>query len=402
MIVSLMVLCGSYLLIVWKDRSWINWATPAFFFTLGGRYIFQFAYLYFINPSGSHYAYFFSYTTYALSFLTAALVYTFVKPFKLRPPLHSTQDVGLWPWILLLLGFLLYLPILIEFRAYLGDPRRIYALTRTGYGLWFFGSTTVTALAFVTYLFQKHKTVCSALSFYGICAALAYWHGSKGIILTYALIWMLYRVYVGRKTISAFAAIVSLSGVAALVIGSFALFSTAGDIVDLANSVMSYADYVRNSMLVIDDQQGERYYGRLTLENEVYSRIPRALMPDKPKDFGPFFLAKTYAPAAYRAGEGAPAFDIGLQYADFGPISIVFLCFFSGCTAWIMSSALFHLRQWPSPGTFVVVLYLAGVAIITAGSGNYLPEAIFFAGGLSLILRVRIIRGPVSFRRGIF
>jgi hypothetical protein len=385
-------------LIVWKDRSWINWATPAFFFMVGGRYILQFAYLWIMGAGGSHYAYFFYYATYAMSFLTGALVYVFVKPFKAKPLLNTTQDVSGWPWILLVLGFLIYLPILIKFRAYLTDPRQIYALTRIGYGLWYFGSATVTTLAFVTFLFKKNKHAWDPLVFYGICGVLAYLHGSKGVILTYALIWILHRVYIRRKAVGVFAATFILFATATLVIGSFALFSTAGDMLELANSVMGYADYVRNAMLVIDDDQGARYYGRLALENEVYSRIPRALMPDKPKDFGPFLLAKKYAPGSYRAGEGAPAFDLGFQYADFGPLSAVYLCFLSGFAAWIVSSVLFQLRNWPNPGTFIVFLYVAGVGVITAGAAYYLPEALFLAGGLSLLMRLRLVRGPFPMR----
>jgi len=399
MLLSFLVLGASYLLIAWKDRSWINWATPFFFLAVGARYIFPFLYLYLIrSPGGSHYAYFFCYTTYALSFLTGALVYTFVKPFKIRHlSSNSTHGVGIFPWLLLFLGFLLYLPVLVEFRAYLATPRKIYELTRTGYGIWFFGSTFFATLGFVTYLFQKGKSLIGVLTFCVLCGALTYWHGSKGQILNYVLIWMLYRVYVDRKSIRALTALAVLLGTGALVIGSFALFSNTGDMIALVDSVTGYADSVRNAMEVIDDQQGKRYYGQLAIEDEVYSRIPRAIMPGKPMAYGSFRLARTYSPASYRNNEGTSAFDIGVRYADFGPFSMILLCLSSGGIAWLLSSLVFHLRRQPTSGTFLIFIFLAGVNVIPISGVFFLPEMILLASALSFALRFRLIRGGLKF-----
>ena len=395
LLLSFLVVIAGYLVIVWKDSSWINWASPFFLLSVGSKYVFQFLYLYSINPGGSRYAYAFCYTTYGLSFLIGALVYAFVRPIKIRqsgPPV----DLGTLPWFLLLLGFLLYLPVLIEFRAYLTEPRRIYELTRTGYGLYYFGSTTFTTLGFVTFLFKRDKGIWSTTLFFTICTALAYWHGSKGQIITYILIWLLYRVYVNRTPIRAFMASVLLASVAGLAIGSFVLFSSAADVADLANSVTTFADYVRNAMLVIDDPHGQIYYGRLLIENEVYSRIPRSIMPDKPKDFGPFILAKIYNPASYRNDEGVGAFDLGALYADFGVLSMFFVCAYSALSALFISSLTLHLRGGAGPGTFIVFLFMVGVSVIPIAGPFYLPESIALAGVVSLAARFRILRPSLT------
>lgn len=392
LLLSFLVVVASYLLVVWKDRSWINWATPAFLISIGSKYFFQFLYLcYSADPGGSHYAYAYCYTTYGLTFFVGAVVYAFVKPIKLRQP-GPSDDLRALPWLLLLLGVLLYLPILIEFRAYLSEPRRIYEQTRTGYGLYFFGSTTFVTLGFVTFLFKRGKTFASAAVLFSICVLLAYWHGSKGQIIIYLLVWMLYRVYVNRVPIRIFAASFMLLAVAGLVFASFALFSGIADIAELADSVTSYADYVRNAMLVIDDPNGTRYYGRLMVEGEVYSRIPRFLMPSKPKDFGSFMLAKTYYPASYRADEGLPDFSLGVIYADFGPLSIILICIYSAISALFVSTLVRHLRRGGGAGAFIVFLFMAGITLIPIGGAFFLPESIALGGAILFAGRFRVLR----------
>lgn len=391
---SLLIISFAYFLIVRKDKSWINWMTPFFFLSLGARYIFPLIYLFVTdNPNGSRYAYLFCYTTYAFSMMSAALVYAYIKPIKLRAPSGHNERLGLLSWLLLLLGIVLYLPILIEFREFLTQPRRIYELTRSGYGPLFFGSTLLATLGFVTYLFNKRKGLFGTLVFYILCGALTFLHGSKGEILNYFLIWMLYQVYVNHKKVSAVAAISVVGFAAIATIGSYVLFSSAADIVELFNNLTGYADGVRNAMRVIDDTQADYYLGRLTLENEIYSRIPRALMPSKPKDYGEFAIGKKYDPAQYRLDEGSPNYDIGFPYADFGPFTLIYLCVTSSVMAWLVSSFAASLRQRPTVERFIVFIFLAGVNVIPISGVFYLPETMIIAGALSYVQRLSVYRG---------
>jgi hypothetical protein len=402
--VSLLVSCISYLLIVRKDKSWINWGTWLFLGSLATRYVLPIIYLFMTGSSGgSKYAYSFCYTAYALSSLSAALVYAYVKPFKLRSsPSYQAQNpyLGQLAWLMLLLGFLFYLPILIEFRAYLAEPRRIYELTRTGYGVYFYTSIFLATLGFATYLFSNPKTKLGAILFFGLATALAYWHGSKGEIVNYFLIWILYRVYVDRKRIRALGALSIVGGVGILVIGSFALFLKPTDIYDLGANLTGYADIIRNNMVVIDDPHLDLYFGQLMIENEVYSRVPRAVMPGKPKDYGPFALGKKYDPAQHRSDKGDPAYDVGLAYADFGPLSMICLCGSSAFMAWLVSSFAGEMRHRPTPGRFVIFVFLAGVNVIPISGVFLLPETILIAGVLSIAQRLCIVRGGLSLRHG--
>ncbi len=398
MLLSFLVSVGAYLLIVWKDRSWINWATPFFFISVGTRYVFQFGYLLLVAAGGSRFAYFFCYSTYALSFLSMALAYTFIRPVRWRLSGSPQPSIRWLPWILLTIGVLLYLPVLIEFRAELANPRRIYELTRTGYGVWNYGSTTFVSLGFVTYLFKHNKSTLGSFIFYVACAASVYWHGSKGALVTFVLIYLLHRVYILRKPTGVVASVTLLGMTASVLIALFALFGNVADTVDLFQSVTSYADYVRNAMTVIDDPNGQRYYGRLTIENEIYSRVPRVLDSDKPKDFGPFILAKIYNPESYRNDEGVGDFSIGEYYADFGSFSLMLSCLFSLIMGWFAASMTSHLRLSPSAPAFIVLLFFAGINVIPISGTFFLPEALILAGLLSVALRLTLIgRGS---RRG--
>lgn len=388
---SLVVVCCSYALICRKDRSWINWATSWFIFSVAANYILPFAYLLIVDSSWSLYAYSYCYATYAGSFFAAAVTYRWVKPMRLVPS-RSTPcpEIRTLPWILLALGFAFYLPVLIEYRTLLLHPRDIYMQTRTGYGLWFFGSSMFVNLGFVTYLFKANRTRTGALTFFLCCAIIIYLHGSKGQLLSLLMIWILYRVYAKGKLATISSAIRTGLAISLLVISSFAFFATdVTGISDLLLTMMSYSDYSRNAMMVIDDREANSHWGMLAFENELFSRVPRAIMPDKPKDFGEFALAKKYYPDWFSDDTGSPSFGIGFQYADFGPFTIFVIMFGSVFTGWAVRSLTEAIRLRPHPSYLLGLLFFSGVAIIPAGEGYFLPETILLALGISFLLRFR-------------
>lgn len=385
------VLCA-YLLIYRRDGSWINWATPSYIFALSANYVFPFAVLFISGATGSKYSYAYCYTTYAVSALAGAAGYLSVKP-TLVPPrtLRPLPDVGLLPWLLLIAAVLLYMPVIIEFRDSLLHPRDIYVQTRTGYGLYFFGSSALANVAFVTYLFKKHKSFSGALVFYVSCITLVFLHGSKGQLLTLAYIRVLYWVYVQSKKVRLIKAFISVALLAGVGMASFAIFADFSDTVELLTFMRDYSDYTRNAMLVIDDSSATIYSGQLVLESEIYSRVPRLIMPDKPKDFGIYKLARIYYPASFRADAGSPDFGIGLQYADFGPFAILYICFWSALTGWLVATLVRSLRRQPRPATFVIFLFFSGIVILPIGSGYLLPETLLLAWSVSLALRFRLM-----------
>ncbi len=71
--------------------------------------------------------------------------------------------------------------------------------------------------------------------------------------------------------------------------------------VEALEAVSQYSDYTRNAMLVIDSHFPLQY-GRLTVESQTFSRIPRFLMPSKPKNFGAFYLVDQFFPTSDGCG----------------------------------------------------------------------------------------------------
>jgi len=385
--ISMLITLFSYWLISRKEGSWINWATPNFVFVVAAEYVFQFAYLLLFSGVGSEYAYTFCYATYAATNLVGAIVFCFVKPIDLGAiKLRVHADSGQVAWFLLCLAFLLYAPILIEFRQYVLEPREIYMRTRIGYGLNYFGSTMLADLSLCLYLFRQRRRAFFSVFFYLLCFVLIYLHGSKGQLFTPLFMMLLFRVYVNRKTISARLAVLILGAVSVFGIASFAAYGTFQNIAGILQYMTEFSDYTRNAMIVIDDPQGRTYYGRLALETLLYPHIPRAFMSDKPKDFGALQLAKVYFPANYRSEAGAPAFGIGEQYADFGVFAILILCATSAATAWLASSAIAFLRINRHPSVFVLVLFLSNLTFIPAGTGYWLPETMVLALGIAFLL----------------
>jgi hypothetical protein len=223
---------------------------------------------------------------------------------------------------------------------------------------------------------------------------LTYWHGSKGQIVNYFLIWILYQAYVARQRVRLFTALVIVTVASILILGSYALFTTAADLYELSYDLTGYTDAVRNAMKIIGNPRGDFYFGRLTAEIEFYNRIPRVVMPDKPMDFGGFALAKKYDPEQYRSDTGAPNYDIGVQYADFGPFAIVLICLSSAVLAWFISAFAADLYQRAHPSRFIVFIFMCGVNVIPISGVFFLPETLFVAYLLSFAMKLHGFRGP--------
>jgi O-antigen polymerase len=398
MSISLLVVLGSYLLICRRDRSWVTWASSIFLFVCAAEYIFPFALFLTSGPAGSHYAYGYCYFTYALSSLTLAVVYVNVKsrpfvPSSMRP----APEIGMLPWGLLAIGILLYLPIIIKFRADLLHPRDIYTETRTGYGPLYFLSSTFADLSLVAYLFKRRKNIVGSVIFYAACGALMYLHGSKGQLLAPVEIAVLYVVYVKHKRISFWGAVLATLLFVSIAMAAFAATANLSDVSEILEHMENYSDYTRNAMMVIDDPESRRYIGQLTLEAELYARVPRALMPDKPKDFGMFKLARIYFPGSYRSDEGTPDFNIGMQYADFGPFAFLYICACSALSGWVLRIVVDFLNVMPHPSIFLLLLLYANLSVYSVASGFPLPETLAIGAAIALAIKFRVL--PAQFPR---
>ena len=395
---SLAVVIAAYIMIVVKDKSFFHILTPIYFTFVPGYYLLELVHMHYFGYSAQSSTYLYCYATYGLTFLFLALVYTRFPAIQVKLPFNVNSDIKYLPYLFFSLAVLLYLPILIEYRELILTPRAIYAKTRVGYGHLYFTSTAFAYLAYIFCLFKTHPFKGEKVLFFLMCALWCFAHGSKGQVVILILIGLMYRVLV-RDMRMKFSTVVVCAIAFALGLGSlFYAFSESmreGDLSVLAG-VSTYSDYNRNAMMLIEDNP-ETQFGRLTLETAVFSRVPRVLYPNKPHAWGTFALANKYYPVWFEKRIGSASFGVlGVPFADFGYFAILYLIFWAGVTGVLLKIFVTRLKEYRDPSDFIIVLFLANVGIIPSGVGYTLPEHLFLALLVSILLRIRI-----NWRRGV-
>jgi hypothetical protein len=378
LLASLAISTGAYIQVSRSEGSYVNIMTPGFLVNVPAMYLLPIAFNSLFGAEASPFAYVYVYATIAAENLIFAFVYTRPKTKPLCLPLAFGYS-NFWGLSLLCLAGagLLYLPILLEFREYIFDPRRIYELTRTGFGTSFFLSSTLVYLAVILVLFAKQSVRRRVFVFLGAGFLLSL-HGSKGQVLQLFFLILIFEIYVKRRRLTVLPALAVCFGISMVLLGLFAATMTLETPADALQSLSQYSDYTRNAMLVIDSNFPLQY-GRLTWESNVLAFVPRALFPSKPKDFGAFYLDAEFFPHAMDEDRGAPAFGPGLQYADFGILAIVYLGLFAALRGWLARLWVDRLKHTWHPSDFLVVAFLADVVVFPIGTGWLLPETLLVA-----------------------
>jgi hypothetical protein len=391
-LVSFICVTVTYLYVCRSEGSYLNVLTPALAFLIPADYLLESYHLYLFGPSGSLFAYVLVYTLYAGTFGLFALGYLMVKVPALRLPFIAPVGAGnpMSPYVVLAVAIALYAPVLYEFRGSLSNPREIYEQTRTGYGVFSFLSTTVCYVALILLLFKRRlgKLELGAFSF--VCLVFLWLHGSKNQMLLVFFILMAYAVYVRRVRVS----IAKFAVFATFLFGvGLVLFLLTNPLVLLGHEglegIASYSDYTRNALMLIDTDFGP-LYGKLTLEQEAYSRIPRALFPGKPNDFGVLFLAEHFFPYEFVLNKGAPAFSFGTYLADFGPLALPILLVQNFIAGIILKIFMTGLRRYNDPGNFILVLFTSGLTLIPVSTSFILPESLLLALSINILHTIRL------------
>jgi hypothetical protein len=321
-----------------------------------------------------------------------ALGYSRMKLPILRLPFAAPQGSGnrLAPYLVLVAAIALYLPVLWEFRSDLLNPRGIYEKTRSGYGVSFFLSTTLCYLAFILLLFKRRLRRGELGIFTLICLVLLWLHGSKNQMLLLLFILTTHLVYVQEKRM-ALTRFVLFGGMLTVLGTLLFLITTPQLLLEYDGSLQglaSYSDYTRNGMLVIDSGVGP-LYGRLSLEQQIYSRVPRPLFPAKPNDFGALYLAEHFFPDAFQSDKGAPAFSFGIEFADFGVLALPILLVENLFAGMLLKMFMTGLRRDRDPGSFVLVLFAAGLSLLPLSGTFLLGESLVLAVVVNFLHSVR-------------
>jgi hypothetical protein len=388
---SLIIIISCYVIVAKKEKNFFNIFFPKIFFLIPAVYIFELLNIFFGGYSGSLFAYFYCYLTYTMSFI--AIVYAYLKfpniSIKLPFTKNYQNNLSFFSYSFLLSAYLLYLPILIEYKEFILSPRDIYTHTRTGYGLQFFLSTTLVYIAFILYLFKENRRCYGIYIFSILCIFILLMHGSKIQILALAFIYLFYLVYVKQKVYTFFTFVFYGSVFTIMVAVLFYVTLPATMKINFIKGVSAYSSYTRNAMLVIDSDMKPQM-GRLTAESQIFSRVPRAIYPDKPKDFADFYLAKVFFREWFEADTGSPSFGmVGRPYADFGIFAIFYIVFVSFITGVLLKMFMTRLRRYRNPFDFILVLFFSGVGLIPLGIGYLWFEHLIIAFGLGFLLHIR-------------
>jgi hypothetical protein len=385
---SLVIVVLAYFALSKREGSSINILTPSFVMTIPAFYLLPFVYFRLFGAGGSTYAHFYVYSALAVELLTFVYAYTRTGDKVVRlPGVSSYSNFGLVSMLSLSIGFLLYVPVLIQFSEFIFDPRQIYTQTRIGFGIQGFVSSTLAYIAVILILFSKHSRAVKVFTIL-LATGLLSLHGSKGQVLSVVMILLLYYVYVLGRKITFARAMIVYAGTGMIVFLLFAATMSLGeDTADAVEAISKYSDYTRNAMLVIDSHYPLQF-GRLTIESNTLGVVPRQLMPGKPKNFGTFALAEEFYPELFDEETGAPAFGVGVQYADFGSLAIVYLALCGLLRGWLARVFVNRLKVTHHPADFFMVAFLADVSLFPIGTGWLLPEALLVAVFLRWVSRI--------------
>lgn len=403
LLVSLLVSFSSYVYLSKHEGSYLNLLTPSFVPAIPAIYLLPWFFAHVFGTGASPYAFIYVYATVALENVIFVYVYTRPKKKLFRLPFfYSYKNFDVLSYAFLGTAVLMYVPILLQFPEYLLSPRQIYEHTRTGFGVSFYISSTFAYLAVIMVLFsKKNRWLKGAVT--AAAAIVLSLHGSKGQVLSLVSVLLLFEVYVRGRKLKFWPSLLVGVGMSVFVLLLFLATMSLGESpADMLEGISRYSDYTRNAILIIDSHYPMQY-GKLTMEGEIIGRIPRVLMPDKPRSFGGLRLADQYYPEAMDADAGAPDFGMGVQYADFGAFAIVYLAGFAALRGWLARVFAGRLRFSRHPADFVLFIFMASVSIFAVGGiGWLLPEVLVvavllrFASGVGSdkIYRERIIFKP--------
>ena len=376
LVCSLAITVYAYVRLSRIDGSYVNVLLPSLIVSIPASFIFPWMYMQSFGIEASRYALFYVYLTFAVQNMVFVYGYRHGRRKILRIPTRlAFGNFRVFAVLCLGTALLLYFPLLLRFRGDILHPRQIYEQTRTGGGAEFYISGTFAYLAIIFALFSSSRRVEKIIVIF-VAVGVLLLHGSKGYVLNAVFLLLLFYVYGKGRRITLLPALAATCFIGIIVFALFAATMSLGEGFGEALDVISqYSNYAENAMMVIDDHYPLQY-GRLTWEANTVLLIPRALMPNKPKKVGVFRLDDYFYPEAFDLDHGDPDFGIGVEYADFGALAIIYLGICSLLNGWLAGVFVSRLRLTAHPADFFMVAFLAGVQLFpVGGTGWLLPEA---------------------------
>lgn len=345
---------------------------------------------------------------------TMLVAYMCYRSGYLRGLRHPTVQllqvkVEAWPYktatllmTLLSVGTLLYVHFKFGFEFIL-EPRRLYEASREGFGTHYFLlglSLRLAALLLMMSDLRRKWIYFVALLVFSVLT------GAKintYIILMFGAMYYIVFLRAGRINIG----LIIKLGLIALPLVYLLIYLTFQDSeYGILQLLVAYVNEPWNNFILLVQSYHHHFQeffgGMLTFENNVISRIPRPLYPEKPYLFGGFRLANAYFPETVALGIGAPSFGTeGIVYADWGVFGLFLLALFRAVQSYYLGrvSAIVcqsNVRQLS--GNFLyfgILLILADLYFFTLPPSNNMADNLITIVLLSLVFGIRRVRSFV-------
>lgn len=275
---------------------------------------------------------------------------------------------------------------------WLQNPRTGYQLYRFGQGHWYALATSALSVSMVLAFLARPSAGYTLLNLL-VYLVFGYFLGSKAILLTIftaalVFLWFLRWRHLGKLIMVGAPILFGL-----LVIN---LYLALGNTFEMG-SVIGYFDYLKNAADYYRsyfNNEIQLYYGQVAISS-LWTYVPRAFWPDKPTVYGILYINEVFYPGLAELTY-TPAYGGAVeQYADFGPLGVVVLGFFSSqaILTGLMSYLIFR-----RPGLRFDHITLATVLLMLVqyapSFGSFLPGGLYLLLLLGVLAILRMLRRP--------
>lgn len=260
-------------------------------------------------------------------------------------------------FIIAIIVFLFWIKNFNSLTLAISNPRMFYANSRINGGVIYYVIIPLTLFLYFCYITSlsfslKHyrKDIVKASIATLLMVACVYIFGQKSSIITIALLYLStlsFKLKIYNKN-----RVILLLGVlsACVFFVIFIFYNSQQNIpfTGLFKGIANFADYIDNFNDLVENLN-EFYYGRIFLENETISYIPRFIWPGKPELYGSLRLGLNVPRLVEwtKSLTGAPSFGpIGTAYADFGIFGVLIFSLFQLIMIFIARGFEFKLKTY--------------------------------------------------------
>lgn len=270
------------------------------------------------------------------------------------------------------------------------NPRMGYQLYRTGQGHWYAIATSALSVSMLL-AFLARPTAGYLLLNMLVYLFFGYFLGAKSALLsififTLVFLWFVRWRHLGKLMLFGMPLLFGLLVVNLyLALGdAFQLVKIIGYFDHFMNAAVYYRSYLNNEI--------ELFYGRVAISS-LWTYVPRAWFPDKPTVYGILHVNEFFYPGRANLTH-TPVFGGAVeQHADFGPLGVLVLGFFSSQA---FLTGLLSYLIFRRPGLRFDRITMATVMLMLVqyapSFGSFLPGGLYLLLLLGVLATLRMLR----------